>query len=252
MKIMSFNVLCWGREEHSFESRVPLVVKRIREQMPDILGTQESHIEWMDNICAGLPEYTYVGAGRDDGKDKGEFSPVFYRKDLYESEENGTFWLSETPEVPSKSWESACTRICTWTILRNKETGARFAAVNTHLDHVSEEARVKGIQLVVDKINTFTDLPVFCTGDFNTYEDSEAYRIMTSGVMADVKYLAADSDNGNTFTGFDPEATKNDSPIDFIFVKKDCVKVNSYKILRDDIDGQMPSDHYAIISEVEI
>jgi len=251
MKIMSFNVLCWGNEEHSFETRIPLVVKRIREQMPDILGTQESHKQWMDSICEGLPEYAFAGVGREDGKDEGEFSPVFYRKDKFDLEDSGTFWLSETPEVPSMSWNTRCIRICTWTVLKNKDTGARFAAVNTHLDHISEEARVNGAKLVVEKINSFKDIPVFCTGDFNTNEDSEAYRIMTSSVMGDSKYLAKDSDNGNTYTGFDPEATKNDSPIDFIFVKKDCVNVDSYKILRDLVDGQHPSDHFAIVSEVD-
>ncbi len=251
MKIMSFNVLCWGRDENSLETRIPLVVKTIRNQMPDILGTQESHKIWMDSICAAAPEYAYAGVGRDDGKDEGEFSPVFYRKDKFELIDSGTFWLSETPEVPSKSWNTACIRICTWTVLCEKETGKRFAAVNTHLDHRSEEARVNGIKLVVQKLASFGDMPVFCTGDFNTYEDSEAYRIITSDFMADSKYVTEDTDTGCTYTGFDPEAEKEHSPIDFIFVKKDCVKVNSYKIIRDLIDGRLPSDHYPVVSEVE-
>ena len=251
MKIMSFNVLCHGKEEHIFENRIPLVIKRIREQMPDILGTQESHRMWMDNLQEALPEYAFVGVGRDDGKDEGEFAPVFYRKDKYELENSGYFWLSETPHVPSKSWNSRCTRICTWTVLCEKETGKRFAALNTHLDHVSEEARVNGAKLIAQKINSLGCIPVFCTGDFNAYEGSDAYKVMTADVMADSKYVAKDSDNGNTYTGFDIEGTKNDSPIDFVFVKKDCVNVRSYKILRELIDGQEPSDHFPVVCEAD-
>lgn len=250
MKIMSFNVLCYGREGHEMEKRMPLVLRRIREQMPDILGTQESHKIWMDYLCAGMPEYAFVGAGRDDGREKGEYSPVFYRKDRFDLLDSGTFWLSETPDVPSRGWDAACLRVCSYALLRSKADGTVFAAVNTHLDHVSEQARDKGIELVVEKLRSFGDIPVFCTGDFNTDEGSTCYRIMTADFMADAKYLAADSDSGNTFTNFDPEATAGNSPIDFIFVKKDAVQVQSYRILRDPAENEQPSDHYAITAEV--
>ena len=250
MKIMSFNVLCWGREGHFIDERAPLVCKRIREQMPDILGTQESHKEWMDILCNALPEYAFSGVGRDDGKEEGEYSPVFYRKDKFDLLDSGTFWLSETPDVPSKGWNAACPRVCSYALLKNKADGKTFAAVNTHLDHVSEAARDNGVRLVVNKLRTFGDIPVFCTGDFNTDEGSACYRIMTEDFMADAKYVADDSDSGNTFTNFDPAATANNSPIDFIFVKKDAVHVQQYRILRDDIDGQQPSDHYAITADI--
>lgn len=251
MKIMSFNVLCWGPDDHPFEERQPLVVERIRSEMPDILGTQESHIEWMDYLCANLPEYAFSGVGRNDGKKEGEFSPVFYRKDLYELEDSGTFWLSETPEVPSMGWDAKCIRICSYAVLKEKATGKKFAAVNTHLDHRGETARVEGIKLVVEKLRSFGDMPTFCTGDFNTDEGSTSYKIMTSDFMADAKYVAEQSETGNTYNGFDAEGTKNDSPIDFIFVKKDAVRVKSYRILREMVQGKYPSDHYAIVSEIE-
>lgn len=251
MKIMSFNVLCWGDDAHCFESRTPLVCKRIREQMPDILGTQESHKEWMDIICDALPEYDFVGVGRDDGKEEGEYSPVFYRKDRFELLDSDTFWLSETPDVPSIGWGARCRRICSWALLKNKADGKTFAAFNTHLDHVSEEARDNGIRLVVEKLRTFGDIPVFCTGDFNTDEGSTCYQIMTEDFMADAKYVADSSDSGNTFTCFKPAEYENSSPIDFIFVKKDAVHVKEYRIVRDDIDGRQPSDHYAITAEIE-
>ena len=203
----------------------------------------------MKILCDGLPDYAYVGVGRDDGKTEGEYSPVFYRKDRFELLDSGHFWLSETPDVPSKGWDAACIRICTWAVLRERESGKAFAQFNTHLDHVSEQARDRGITMVLDKIKSF-DIPVMCTGDFNTDENSTAYRIMTGDVMGDSKYLAECSDSGNTFTNFDPEGTKNDSPIDFIFVKRKAVSVAKYKIMDEPVDGKLPSDHHAIYADV--
>lgn len=250
MKIMSINVQCWGSDEHYIDFRKPLVVARIRDEMPDIFGAQEAHKEWIDALNAGLPEYAFSGVGRDDGKEEGEYSPVYYRKDLFDKLDEGTFWLSETPEVPSYGWNARCRRVCSYAVLKRKADGKTFAAVNTHLDHVSEEARVNGIRLVKEKLISFGDMPVFCTGDFNTHEDSEAYRIMTESYMADAKYLAAVSDTGNTFTGYEPEKYAGDTPIDFIFVRKDVVQVQSYRILREPINGQQPSDHYSIVGEI--
>ena len=252
MKIMSFNVLCYGKDEHALEHRKPLVIRCIRDEMPDVLGVQESHREWMDTLCNALPEYAFVGVGRDDGKQKGEYSPVFYRRDKYTLLDSGTFWLSETPDTPSFGWNAACRRVCSFALLREKDSGKTFAAVNTHLDHVSEQARVEGIRLVVEKLRSFGDIPVLCTGDFNTDEGSEAYKIMTDDFMADAKYLAENSDSGCTYHGFGQEGCETWSPIDFIFVKKDAVQVQTYRICRERIDGQMPSDHYAVVCDVTI
>lgn len=250
MRVMSFNVLCAGSGKNSYLLRRELVTERIKEINPDTFGVQEAHKNWMKILCKKLPEYGYIGVGRDDGADEGEFSPVFYKKDMYEPVGGGTFWLSETPDVPSKGWDGVCTRICTWCILRNKSTGKEFAQLNTHLDHRGIIARVEGIKLVINKIKEF-DMPVICTGDFNTYEDSEPYKEMTSDIMGDAKYLAKKTVSGNTFTGFDKEATKDDSPIDFIFVKRDAVKVDEYKIATDDIKGRQPSDHYAVFADID-
>ena len=106
----------------------------------------------MEDLTEGLPEYGWVGVGRDDGQEAGEFNPVFYRKDKYDLVDSGTFWLSETPELPSLGWNGGCNRLCTWVILREKATGFTYAHVNTHLDNASEEARVNGAKLVREKI----------------------------------------------------------------------------------------------------
>lgn len=248
MKIMSFNVLCWGKDEHAFENRIPLVLTQIRSELPDILGVQEAHRQWMDVLEQGLPEYAYVGVGRDDGAREGEYSPVFYRKDRFTLLDSGTFWLSETPDVPSYGWGAACRRICSFAVLHDSQNGKTFAAVNTHLDHISELARVEGVKLVAAKLHDLGDMPSVCTGDFNTFETDAPYRTMTDS-MQDSKYIAAVSDNGRTYHGFDNPDVK-DSPIDFVFVSPG-INVRRYCILREKINGQYPSDHYPVVSEID-
>ncbi|NLO46045.1 MAG: endonuclease/exonuclease/phosphatase family protein [Clostridiales bacterium] len=250
MRVMSFNVLCGGSGIKNYRKRRALVVERIKEINPDVLGVQEAHIQWMKTLTKGLRGYDYVGVGREDGKKDGEFSPVFYRKDMFEPIKSGTFWLSETPDIPSKGWGASCMRICSWCVLKHKQTGKEFVKMNTHLDHKKETARLEGVKLLLSKIEEF-DMPVICTGDFNTHEDSEPYKIMTGGAMGDVKYIAKKTVSGNTFTGFDIEGTKGDSPIDYIFVKKDSVSVSEYNIATADIKGKQPSDHYAIYADID-
>ena len=255
MKIMSFNVLCWGkRDGHTMEHRAPLVAKLIKDEYPDIFGVQEAHIKWMNSLDESLGTiYAHVGIAREKDENEGEFSAVFFRKDEFDCVDSGTFWLSETPEVESKSWDSACTRICTWSVLADKNTGRCLAALNTHLDHVSEKARVEGIKLVVNKMKEFSgDMPVICMGDFNAFEDSEAYSIMTQS-FGDVKYLAEKSDTGITFQDFHPDdPTLGTSPIDFIFVSSDRIGVKQYSIIRKLVEGELPSDHYPVTAEIEI
>ncbi|MCL2508992.1 MAG: endonuclease/exonuclease/phosphatase family protein [Oscillospiraceae bacterium] len=252
MRVMSFNVFCGGRDERAWTNRLELVLGQIKKAAPDTFGTQETHSGWMDFLCANLPEYGFAGVGREDGARDGEFAPVFYRRDKYAVLDSGTFWLSETPEVPSKGWDSACTRICTWALLRENGTGKEFLQLNTHLDHIGTTAMIEGAKLVAQKIAAYPGLPVICTGDFNVGEKSPAYEVMTGGVMGDAKFLAARADSGNTYTGFDMEGTKNNSPIDFIFVHRELVKVDTYKIMSELVDGKQPSDHYAIYADVEI
>ena len=117
MKIMSFNVLCYGCEGHSWLDRDADVIATVRNYMPDIFGIQEAHIGWMGIFRESMDEYDFVGVGRDDGKDEGEFSPVFYKKDKFTLVDKGWFWISETPDVPSRSWNSACTRIASCAVL---------------------------------------------------------------------------------------------------------------------------------------
>lgn len=249
VRIVSFNIRYGGSGLRSAKSRAPLVLQTLREAKPDSFGLQEALKEWMDELTEGLPEYGFVGVGRDDGKDAGEFNPIFYLKEKYDLVDSGTFWLSETPEVPSLGWNGGCNRVCTWAVLRNRETGFTYAHVNTHLDNASEEARLNGAKLVREKLLSF-DMPVVCTGDFNVEEGSAVYRIMADGPIADSKALAPDTMSSGTYHDYFPIRMRQKSPIDYIFVSKDTVLPQVYRVIDRRVQGRFASDHYAIYADV--
>lgn len=249
-RILSTNVLCWGKEGHEIKKRIPLLCRMLKEAKPDSFGVQEAHIQWMKAIKENLPEYDYVGVAREDGKEDGEFSAVFYLKDKFDASESGNFWISETPKKPSKGWDSACTRIATFVKLTEKATGISYVHFNTHLDHVGRVAQVNGAKMIQEKAASFGGVPVVCTGDFNVEQGSDCYLTMVSANMADARMLAPDSDDSFTFHGFDPENIH--VIIDFVFVDKATVEPKVFKVINKKIDGEFYSDHYAIYSDIEI
>lgn len=249
IRIVSFNIRYGGDGLRSAKSRAPLVIQTLRDAKPDSFGLQEALKEWMDYLTEGLPEYGWVGVGRDDGKGAGEFNPIFYRKDRYDLVDSGTFWLSETPEVPSLGWNGGCNRVCTWAVLRDRATGFTYAHVNTHLDNASEEARLNGAKLVREKVLSF-DMPVVCTGDFNVNEGSEVYNIMADGPIGDSKALAPDTMSSGTYHDYFPIAMSQKSPIDYIFVTKATAAPQVYRVLNHRVNGRFASDHYAIYADM--
>ena len=249
MRIMSFNVLCGGKGNKDWPHRSPLVVRAIYKAAPDVLGVQEAHIGWMHVLTACLQDYDYVGIGRDDGKEAGEFSAVFYKKEKYELLDSGSFWLSETPEKPGKGWDAACIRICSWAKLREKETGKAFVHLNTHLDHRGAVAMQKGAELVAERGKAISgNDPAFFTGDFNVTPASAPYKAVLAGGFKDCRTVAPDTDTGATFHAY---GNPDDPPcvIDYVFCKGD-VKVETFAVIRDEIDGMLPSDHYPVYADV--
>lgn len=249
-RVMSFNILCGGRALRTWRKRVPKVVSIIKEVNPDSFGVQEAHWNWMKKLFRYLPEYDYVGVAREDGKKDGEFSAVFYKKNKFTASESGNFWISETPEKPSKGWDSACTRIATFVKLTDKETGKAYVHFNTHLDHIGRIAQINGAKMIQEKAASFGGVPVVCTGDFNVYQDSDCYNTMVSGNMKDARKLAPDSDECYTFHGFDPE-NRHDR-IDFIFVDEATVKPVNFKVVNKLVDGDFYSDHNAVYADIEL
>lgn len=247
VRAASFNVQTAGEGSNFFLFRIKAVAQTIEKYAPDSIGLQEAHPGWLLAIKAALPAYDYVGIGRD-GYLFDEFSPIFYLKEKYDLVDSGTFWLSETPQRPSKGWDAQFNRICTWAVLRNKATGECYAHFNTHLDHVGAQARENSVQLILDKIGEL-GLPTVCTGDFNATEQSVVYEKMTA-VLGDSARLAPDTMRMGTFNGFNLEGLEDKLPIDFLFVTKGTVAPQVYRVVTDLVDGRIPSDHCMIYTDM--
>jgi endonuclease/exonuclease/phosphatase family metal-dependent hydrolase len=199
---------------------------------------------------AKLTDYGSYGVIRSNDF-SGEYSAIFYRKDRFEVLEQGSFWMSETPEVMSIGWDASTYRITSYLKLKDLKSEKELYHFNTHLDHKGSECSTESCKLLLNKIYPL-NLPTVLTGDFNLIEGSDDYKILIEDKMSDSKFSApiANSDTGGTTQGF---GTKMDPlPIDFIFITKSFFKTNSYKIIRDkDENDNYPSDHFPIISEIE-
>lgn len=216
----------------------------------DIFGIQEGFIEQVRDLKAGLGRYAYVGVGRDDGKEKGEHSAIFYDTTRFEVLKSGTFWLSDTDTgSPNKGWDAALPRICTWGVFRDKVNGKEFIFMNTHFDHVGVVARSESAKQILAKAQEFAaDLPLILTGDFNIDENNEAYKLLAqSGTVADTYDRASNRYLPNsTFNGWG-KSLKPTGRIDHIFVTSNF-EVLKYGVLTDTYMGKFPSDHFPVLS----
>ena len=150
MRIMSFNIRCTNVGKDSWEDRIGIVSQTMLDSEADSIGVQEATPEWMATLKETVGEkYSFVGVGRDDGANEGEYSAIFYLKDKYKVVESDTFWLSETPDKPSFGWDAACRRVCTWAILEDLQTGKQYLHMNTHFDHVGVSARANSVEMIM-------------------------------------------------------------------------------------------------------
>lgn len=190
----------------------------------DIVGLQEVTESQYDDLKAGLPQFATYGIGRDDGKSDGEHAPIFYRKDRFEAIDQGTFWLSETPQkAGTKGWDAALPRICTWMILRDRRNQKEFCVANTHFDHQGKIARTESAKLLADRVDELPEeLPIVLMGDFNCLPDSEPYQSLV-GALADVRTKSASPPQGpnSTWNGFDAIIAQR--IIDHVFVRNFAV-----------------------------
>lgn len=246
----TFNIRMDTEEDslNSWKYRKDNVCKFIREKDLDIVGMQEVLHHQLEDLKAGLPGYTAVGVGREDGKTKGEYAPILYKTDKFDVLDSNTFWLSQYPDsVGFIGWDGACTRIATWAKLKDKSTGKVFMAVNTHFDHVGVEARMNGALLIINRIKEIVgDQPAVLTGDFNVADDSEAYSTLTTNefVLKDA-HKAADKTSGPAYTFHDYDRLPRDrrQKIDFIFITPQ-IHVISSEIAQDPYtENSFLSDH---------
>jgi endonuclease/exonuclease/phosphatase family metal-dependent hydrolase len=257
---MSFNIRYDnpGDKENAWPNRKEMVASTIRFHKADIAGLQEALHHQVKDLESLLPEYAWFGVGRDDGRQAGEYNPIFYLKNRFAILHQSTFWLSDTPEKPGKAWDAACPRIATWGEIEDVRTKRTFFFFNTHFDHVGETARVKSAELLLEKIyETSRDHPVILAGDFNCTEKDSPYKILTSGKdqitgLADAYYLTKSEPYGftQTFNGFQ-NTVLPDRRIDFIFVRKTC-RILRYGTISERWGGRFASDHNAVLAEIEL
>ncbi len=256
-------------------TRCKVICDMINFEAPDVFGTQEVLVGQLRDLRAGLDNYDYIGVGRDDGKEAGEYSALFYKKDHLTLLNNGNFWLNETPDKPKLGWDAACIRICTWGEFKQKATDFRFFHFNLHMDHVGIVARREAAKLIVKKIREIAKgAPVVVTGDFNVDQTNEIFKIFTdSGILKD-SYSAARlrfAENG-TFNSFNTNFWSS-SRIDHVFVSPEFA-VDRYGILTNaywtpkkaeaqkgndapseidfkERDRRAPSDHYPVMVHME-
>lgn len=250
MRIMSFNIRCTNVGKDSWEDRIGIVSQTMLESEADSIGVQEATPEWMATLKETVGEkYAYVGVGRDDGDNEGEYSAVFYLKDKYDVVDSDTFWLSETPDKPSFGWDAACRRVCTWVQLKDKETGKQYVHMNTHFDHVGISARKNSVEMIIDKAKTFTDIPVVFTADMNVVQGSTNYnQFVDSGYFRDTKFAAPDSMNYCTYHDTKPDMHKDDV-IDYVMIN-DGFDALTYRVVTEGVDGRFVSDHYPIYADI--
>ena len=264
IRVMTFNIRYDEPrdKENAWPNRKELVASMIRFHQADLVGVQEALERQMIDLEKLLPDYAWVGVGRDDGKAGGEFSAILYRKSRFSQLETATFWLSQTPEVPGKGWDADYPRIVTWIKLKDSTTGKIFFHFNTHFDNRGERARQESARLLLNRITTKAGrLPVVVTGDFNFNESSIGYHILTGKTLdkeippqsslRDARYLSPHGHHGPTSTFNEFKALIPDMKIDFVLVKG-TLKVLQHGALSDTWNGRFPSDHLAVLAEIVI
>lgn len=255
LKVMTYNIRLDidSDGENSWTNRKDYFCGQVQFYEPDIFGIQEARPNQVIDINNKLSQYKNIGIGRE-GIGKGESSNIYYKKDRFTVKDEKTFWLSETPNEISKGWDAAYNRVCTYGLFKDKTTKTFFWVFNTHLDHIGEEARTKGIDLILSKIKEVNtkNYPVIFMGDFNSEPETERI-INLKKEMNDSREISEQKPFGpsgsfNNFIHNEP-VTKL---IDYIFLSKNNVKVLKYAILSDSKDLKYPSDHLPIFAEIKI
>lgn len=254
LKIMTYNIRLdiASDGENDWSHRKDFLNAQIQFYEPDIFGIQEAKPNQVLDMTTALNQYEHVGMGRE-GIGKGESSNIFYSKEKFKVIESNTFWLSETPNNISIGWDAAYNRVCTYVLLKNKQNNKFIWVFNTHLDHIGEKAKTKGLELILSRIEKLNNnkYPVILMGDFNS--EPETDRIMAlKNKMNDSKTISKEKPFGpyGTFNNFKyNEATT--LLIDYIFLSKENgITVNKYAVLSDSKNLKFPSDHFPVFVEI--
>jgi endonuclease/exonuclease/phosphatase family metal-dependent hydrolase len=266
VKVMTFNLRHGDAPdgEDAWELRKPLAFDVFNRHEADFVGTQEGVDSQLVDIDRAVVGYARIGVARTDGAKKGEYSAIYYRTARFTVESSGTFWLSDTPEVPgSTSWGNTIPRICTWGHFIDKATGYGLYLFNVHLDHVSQPSREKGVALMMKRAaaRLKAEHPLIVTGDFNAGEENLAIRFMKGEATVDAapnplplvdsfRALYPDETAVRTSAGFGSGATTG-AKIDYIFIGPGTT-ATAAMIDRANVAGRYPSDHYPVTGTLSL
>ncbi len=254
LQLMTYNIRLDVASDglNAWPNRKDFLSSQIQFYEPDILGIQEAMPHQVIDLEQLLTQYSQVGIGRE-GLGKGESSNIFYKKDKLKVIETNTFWLSETPDEISKGWDAACNRVCTFALFQEISSNKKWFVFNTHLDHMGEQARAKGIDLIFEKIVLYNkhNYPLILMGDFNL-EPQDKRILAIKKKMDDTSEISTAKPFGpvGTFNNFefDKPVTKR---IDYIFISKNNnLKVKKYAVLSDSKELRYPSDHLPVFVEI--
>ena len=256
LKVMTYNIRLDIASDglNDWSHRKDFWIAQMQFYDPDVFGVQEATPNQVTDLTQAFANYVKVGIGRE-LEGKGEASCVFFKKDRFDLLHSNTFWLSETPNQVSMGWDAACNRVCTYVLLKDKKSKQFLWVFNTHLDHMGQEARTKGIQLIsktIAELNT-KNYPVIFMGDFNT-TPNESRILELKKVMEDARELSQEKPFGpeGTFNGFRYDVAVKDR-IDYIFLSKNSgLTVQKYAVLTDAKDLRYPSDHFPVYVELVV
>jgi len=250
-KVISYNIRYDGHSDLApdWSERKTPIVGQLQNQRPTIIGFQEVLANQLKDLQQELSAFRYVGVGRDDGKEAGEFAPIFYDTTRYKLLQSGTFWLSPTPEAPSKGWDAALNRICTFALVESKYDGKKLWVLNTHFDHVGTEARRYSAELLIEKFAELTqevNAPLLLLGDFNAEPDSQVYQLLHAS-FNDLSCSKRHRElcSGPTFNAFTLSET-DDKIIDYFWGSPEIIALQ-YKVLQTPFDRSYPSDHFPLV-----
>lgn len=256
LNVMTFNIRMHTASDslNAWPFRKDNLASQILFHEVQLLGVQEALHDQMQDLQKRLPGFRYTGVGRDDGKQKGEYSAIFYDTARLSLLKGETFWLSETTTIAgSKGWDAAITRIVSWAKFRDKKSKKIFYAFNTHFDHIGKIARKESALLLLEKVKEIAgDTPAIITGDFNAIPSDEPIRVITDPAnklrLTDTKEISATPHYGpgGTFNGFQPKE-RDDQPIDYIFIKNNW-KVLKHAAISQTWNGRFASDHFAVMA----
>mgnify|MGYP003424030784 FL=1 len=248
LKVMSYNIRLGSADDktNSWALRYTATEEMLKDQAPDVFGVQEAleyQVRYIEEICG----YESVGVGRENGKKEGEHMSIFWNKKTVKMLKWGTFWLSETPEKPSKGWDAECFRTATWALMKDKKTGKKFYFVNTHLDHKGTEAQKNGLKLIVDRIAEINPdgLPMVLTGDFNIEPKNPALKDLDAR-MQSARKIAVKTDDHATYNGWGKSSTM----IDYIYVSGFSSCPEYQTVTKRYEDRKFISDHYPIFARI--